>query len=147
METTLYRFPDPVVYFDSSPTPPTLFPYFDQETMTNDEDDYDMVFEDEVIYFGKDIKFKEGIKSVLVEAINRAGGVVLDQYSHQHVTIVVLKNRTSHECRMASKDKKLIASLWWVTNTLSRRYCCSPLSTLLDFPTPPGGLPGMENNV
>lgn len=148
METTLYCFPEPIVYFENNPNPPKLFPYFDQQTLeSSSDDDHNRVLEDEIIYFGKDVNFKEGFKPVLVDAIVRAGGAVLDQYSHQHTTIVISKYRSSHECRMASKDRKLIASPWWITNTLSRKYWCSPLCTLLDFPVPEGGLPGMENMV
>lgn len=148
METDLYQFPDPIVYYENSATVPKLYPYYDKNAFTTSpEDDYNRVFEDEVFYFGKDIQFKDDFRQILVDAIIKAGGVVLDQYNHQHVSIVILKHRSSLECKMAFKDKKLIASLWWVTNTLSRRYWCSPLATLLDYPTPPGGLPGMENNV
>lgn len=106
-----------------------------------------MVFEDEVIYFGHDLNIKEDFKNVLIEAIVRAGGTFAEQYSYQYVTIVILKDRGTRECRMAFKDTKLVASLWWLTNTLLRGYCNSPLCTLLDYPTPPGGLPGMNNNV
>lgn len=149
VETDLYQFPNPIVYYENSVDVAKLYPYYDKEAFASSspEDDYNMVFEDEVFYFGKDITFKEDFKQILTEAIVKAGGAVVDKYNHQHVTIVILKHRLTHECKMAYKDKKLIASLWWVTNTLSRRYWCSPLSTLLDYPTPPGGLPGMENCV
>ncbi|GAA5812958.1 hypothetical protein MFLAVUS_006420 [Mucor flavus] len=142
----LFRFPNPIVYYENNPTPAKLHPYHDTELISGGGD-HNLVLEDEVIYFGKDINIKEDFKIVLEEAIVRAGGTISEHYSHQEVTIVILKDRATAECRMASKDQKLIASLWWVTNTLSRGHYNSPLSTLLDYPTPPGGLPGMENNV
>lgn len=109
--------------------------------------DHNMVFEDEVLYFGQDLNIKEDFKNALIEAIMRAGGTVVEQYNYQKVTIVILKNRGTQEFRMVSKDTKLVASLWWLTNTLLRGYCNSPLCTLLDYPTPPGGLPGMSDFV
>lgn len=146
MDIELFCFPDPIVYYESNPTPAKLYPYYDKEQISS-AGDYNMVLEDEVIYFGNDINIKEDFKIILEDAIERAGGKIVDQYSHQLVTIVILKNRATPECRMVAKDQKLIASLWWLTNTLSRGYYNSPLSTLLDYPIPPGGLPGMENNV
>ncbi|KAG2234139.1 hypothetical protein INT48_002302 [Thamnidium elegans] len=146
ISTDLFCFPDPIVYYENNPTPAKIYPYHDKELISGGGD-HNMVFEDEIIYFGNDVNIKEDFKIVLEEAIVRAGGTISDQYSHQEVTIVILRDRATPECRMASKDQKLIASLWWVTNTLSRGHYNSPLSTLLDYPTPPGGLPGMENNV
>ena len=144
LETRLYQFPDPIVYYESNPNPPKIYAYYEKDALKK-EGDYDKVFEDEVLYFGKDINLQSDFRQILVDAVERAGGTVTNQYNHQNVTIVVLKYRSSHECRMAYKDSKLVASLWWVSNTLLRKYWCSPLSTLLDYPAPPGGLPGMED--
>lgn len=109
--------------------------------------EHNMVFENEIVYFGLDLNIKEDFKHALIEAIERAGGAFSDQYNHQDVTIVILKDRGTRECRMVSKDSKLVASLWWLTNTLMRGYCISPFCSLLDYPTPPGGLPGMGEFV
>lgn len=123
-----------------------MYPYHDSELISSGGE-HNLVFDDEVIYFGQDLNIKEDFKKVLIEAIVRSGGRVAEQYNYQEVTIVILKDRGTRDCRMASKDSKLVASLWWLTNTLSRGYCNSPLCTLLDYPTPPGGLPGMANKV
>lgn len=147
MDEDLYHLTEPVVYYQHNPTPAKLFQSFDKEALSNPNTDFNMVFEDHVIYFGQDVRFKEGFKDILVDAIVRAGGSVVDTYDYQLVTIVILKYRSTRECRMASKDQKLIASLWWLTNTLLRGYHTSSLSALLDYPSPPGKLPGMENIV
>jgi hypothetical protein len=148
MDVDLYLLIDPVVYYEHDPTPATLHPYNDKEALSStDNGDFNEIFEDHVIYLGQDIKMQEDLKNVLVDAIERAGGKIADQYDYQSVTIVILKHRSTRECRMASQDQKIIASLWWLTNTLLRGHHNSPLSTLLDYPIPPGGLPGMENVV
>ncbi|KAG1253320.1 hypothetical protein G6F68_011392 [Rhizopus microsporus] len=99
---------------------------------------------DQIIYFGTDIHIKDDFKSRLVQSIKRAGGTVSTEYNPQ-VTIVILKYRSTPEAIQAYEDHKWIASLWWLTNTLAREYMLSPLSTLLDYPLPPGGIPGMEH--
>ncbi|KAI7866570.1 BRCT domain-containing protein [Mucor mucedo] len=146
LDTKLYQYPDPIVFYETNPTPAKLYPYHDL-AMISSGGDHNRVFEDEVLYFGHDLNIKEDFKVALTEAIARAGGTVVDQYNYQKVTIVILKDRGTQEFRMVSKDAKLVASLWWLTNTLLRGYCNSPLCTLLDYPTPPGGMPEMNDCV
>jgi hypothetical protein len=147
MDESLYSVTEPIVYCEHNPNPSELFAYGDKDAFFSSDDEYNLVLENQVIYFGRDIQIKEDYKNALDRAIERAGGTVANIYNHQFVTIVILKYRSTRECLIASKDQKLIASLWWLTNTLFRGYQSSPLCTLLDYPIPPGGLPGMENLV
>ncbi|KAG1451573.1 hypothetical protein G6F46_009945 [Rhizopus delemar] len=139
LDSRAYQFPTPIVY---NPTkPPTLFSYPTLEHLTNN---IGQTLIDQIIYFGTEIHIKDDFKSRLVQSIKRAGGTVSTEYNPQ-VTIVILKYRSTPEAIQAFEDRKWIASLWWLTNTLAREYMLSPLSTLLDYPLPPGGIPGMEH--
>lgn len=41
----------------------------------------------------------------------------------------------------------MVATVWWVSNTLARGRFVPPTQTLLDYPTPRGGIPGMNEMV
>ncbi|CEG68348.1 hypothetical protein RMATCC62417_04630 [Rhizopus microsporus] len=139
IDITSYRFPTPTVYNPTSPA--TIHPYPNQDHLKDAADC--TVLANQVIYFGTDIHVKDNFKSRLIQYIKRAGGTVSTDYDTP-VTIVILKHRSTEEGIQAFKDNKTIASLWWLTNTLARGYVLSPLSTLLDYPAPQGGIPGMD---
>jgi hypothetical protein len=87
-----------------------------------------------------------GFFTKLAACIEQAGGRCIDRYDDS-VSIVVCKYRSSQDCIMALEDQNIVASFWWLTNTLARGHIETPLSRLLDYPIPKGGIPGMDDLV
>lgn len=98
------------------------------------------------IYFDSDITIKPESREQVATALQEAGAKVADTYGPE-VTVAIVKFRGSDTYLKASKDNKEVASLWWVYNTLARGRYESPLTTLVDYPSPNGGVPGMQNYV
>lgn len=78
--------------------------------------------------------------------LEKAGAKISNSYNDK-VTVVVCKYRDSPEYIRACRDGKIVATMWWVSNTLMRQRFESPTRRLLDYPMPRGGIPGMENVV
>lgn len=78
--------------------------------------------------------------------LEKAGAKISNSYNDK-VTVVVCKYRDSPEYIRACRDGKIVATMWWVSNTLMRQSFESPTRRLLDYPMPRGGIPGMENVV
>lgn len=78
--------------------------------------------------------------------LEKAGAKISNSYNDK-VTVVVVKYRDSPEYIRACRDGKIVATMWWVSNTLMRQRYESPTRRLLDYPVPRGGIPGMENVV
>ncbi|KAJ8658560.1 hypothetical protein O0I10_005600 [Lichtheimia ornata] len=76
--------------------------------------------------------------------LKKAGAEIASSYNDK-VTIVVVKYRDSPEYIQACRDGKMVASMWWVSNTLMRQRVEPPTRRLLDYPMPRGAIPGMEN--
>lgn len=154
LDYTPYRFPSPSVYYQLNPYPATIFTFpKDVDTLTStvpNNLEQTRPFENQVVYFGSELmhdQLKLPMIPVLTNYIKQAGGKVATQYDHHQVTVVILKYRSSLEYKQALKDKKYVASFWWISNTLARGYFCSPLDTLLDYPVPKTGIPMMEDCV
>ncbi|KAG0170496.1 hypothetical protein DFQ28_001810 [Apophysomyces sp. BC1034] len=97
-------------------------------------------------YLSPDLEVSREFQNNLEKLLIKVGATVSEQYDDD-VNIVVTKWRSSNIYLKACGEKKTVGSLWWVTNTLARRRFESPLRTLLDYPRPKGGIPGMENAV
>ena len=78
--------------------------------------------------------------------LEKAGAKISSSYNDK-VTVVVCKYRDGPDYIRACRDGKMVATMWWVSNTLMRQRVESPTRRLLDYPTPRGGIPGMENVV
>lgn len=149
-----YQFPSPSMYYQLNPYPATIFTYpKDVDTLVEtlpSTISESRSLENQVIYFGSDLMHdqrKLPMIPALTNYIREAGGEVATEYDHHLVTVVILKYRSSLQYKQALKDKKYVASFWWLSNTLARGYFCSPLDTLLDYPVPKAGIPMMDDCV
>ncbi|KAI8885449.1 hypothetical protein K501DRAFT_179934 [Backusella circina FSU 941] len=135
-----YQFPNPV--FSETAT---IFEYpsidvLDRLKLLNNK-----VLQDQVVYLGSDIDIATaGFIPKLAACIENAGGTLIDRYDDS-VSIVVCKYRSSQDCIKALEDQNIVVSFWWLTNTLARGHIETPLSRLLDYPIPKGGILGMDN--
>ncbi|KAI8388231.1 uncharacterized protein BYT42DRAFT_611301 [Radiomyces spectabilis] len=101
---------------------------------------------DRCFFFAADLKLKDELLPKIESCLIKAGATVESTFSDK-VNIVIAKYRSSPECIKACQEHKLVASLWWIFNTLARQRFELPTRTLLDYPQPKGGIPGMENMV
>ncbi|OBZ84470.1 BRCT-containing protein 1 [Choanephora cucurbitarum] len=154
LDYNMYRFPSPSIYYHQKPLPATLYPHpTDTTALSNFLPPHDKIaasLSDQVIYFGQDImadECKQAMIPFMIDRVQAAGGRFISGYNRHLVTIVILKYRSSSEYKQAIKDKKIIASFWWLSNTLMRGYYCSPLDSLLDYPVPKVGISDMKNCV
>ncbi|KAI8078007.1 BRCT domain-containing protein [Gilbertella persicaria] len=156
LDYNMYRFPIPSVYYPNKPFTATIHPYpTDIKTLSSILPSHQQLeetrpFLDETIYFGQDImtdERKTAIIPFIADYVKAGGGRVVSEYNHHLVTIVILKYRSSAEYRQAIKDSKVIASFWWLSNTLIRKYYCPPFDVLLDYPVPKMGIAEMKNCV
>ncbi|KAI8358399.1 hypothetical protein BD560DRAFT_196236 [Blakeslea trispora] len=154
LDYDMYRFPSPSIYYQQKSNTPTLYPHpTDTHALLQFIPAHGQLAPsllDQVIYFGQDImadKQKQVMISVMTDRIRAAGGRSVPEYNRHLVTTVILKYRSSSEYKQAIKDRKIIASFWWLSNTLARSYCCSPLDSLLDYPVPKVGISDMKNCV
>ncbi|KAI8139395.1 hypothetical protein BJV82DRAFT_627111 [Fennellomyces sp. T-0311] len=90
---------------------------------------------------------EDALKSWLEYLQNEAGATIANEYDKDRVTIVIALNRSTPTYIQASQDGKIVASKWWLTNTISRRARELPMTTLIDYPWPEGGIPGSESYV
>ncbi|KAI9274213.1 BRCT domain-containing protein [Sporodiniella umbellata] len=134
VDTRPYRFPEPWVQ-----TMATVYPYPSLDTLPTVDKD---VLRHQTIYFGQCVDLQHEFRSQLIQSVKRAGATVSVDYNGL-VTLVILKYR-SQEASRAWREQKTVASLWWLTNTLHRGQCLSPFRSLLDYPVPKAGIPGME---
>ncbi|CAO3629855.1 unnamed protein product [Cunninghamella blakesleeana] len=104
----------------------------------------DTYFQGHVIYIHPDIFIKSDIHNYLFDYLSKAGAETTNNLKDD-VTIAIMKDRSSQEYRKIYKSNIMIASVFWLTNTLYRECLLPPLSTIWDYPTPRGGIVGMEN--
>ncbi|KAI8983899.1 hypothetical protein BDB01DRAFT_120943 [Pilobolus umbonatus] len=135
-----YQLPFPTTFTPNS-LPATLYPYPNMEIPPPMNDS--AVLQDHVVFFASDIIMKKEYKKQLKNSIEKAGGRIAPRYTKE-ITIFIAKYRLNSGIAKAFKDGKIIGNLWWLSNTLNRGYLRSPLSTLLDYPIPDGGIPGMQ---
>ncbi|KAI7859941.1 hypothetical protein BDC45DRAFT_530397 [Circinella umbellata] len=86
------------------------------------------------------LKNIEKVYNEIIDHLQKAGATVCDNYS-QNVTIAVAESRSSYLYLQAFRDGKVVASYRWLTNTILRIKNISPLSTVIDYPYPKGGIP------
>ena len=77
----------------------------------------------------------------------KAGAKIVKEYNKDQVTIAVVKNRSTSTYIKASRDGKMVASKWWLTNTIMRKQKQIPTATLVDYPMPKGGIPSADKVV
>jgi hypothetical protein len=102
------------------------------------------------IYIHPDTGLSETLLSCLKECVAAAGASILEEhvaYSKECVDIYIGRWRQGEENKLASKDGKIVGSLWWLTNTLARNCVASPTRTLLDYPMPKSGIREMHHMV
>lgn len=102
------------------------------------------------IYINPDTGLSESLLSSLKECVAAAGASILEDhetYSKETVDIYIGRWRQSEEYKQASKDGKIVGSVWWLTNTLARNRVASPTATLLDYPMPKSGIKDMHQMV
>lgn len=98
-------------------------------------------------YFDPELGIEEEMQTDLANALEDAGATIVKEYEPEQVDVVVTKYRSTKAYIRACQDSKTVGTVWWVTNTLARQRFESPMRTLLDYPVPSGGIPGMENLV
>ncbi|KAI8099113.1 BRCT domain-containing protein [Halteromyces radiatus] len=108
------------------------------------------LFEGDSIYLHSDIGISPEFRTCLVQQLEKAGATIKQDYdelddSQGSAAIAIFKHRNSDLFMQACKEGKTVASMMWLTNSLRRGRIESPLRTLWDFPSPRGGIPGMEN--
>ncbi|KAI9273099.1 hypothetical protein BDA99DRAFT_500034 [Phascolomyces articulosus] len=98
--------------------------------------------EGECLYVEPDLMEKETdvLTSWMDYLEKKAGATFVKEYSKEQVTIVVVKHRSTPIYRRASIDNKIVASKWWLTNTIMRKEKYMPILTLVDYPMPSGGI-------
>ncbi|KAI7853964.1 hypothetical protein BDC45DRAFT_569512 [Circinella umbellata] len=77
----------------------------------------------------------------------KAGAEIVKEYNKDKVTIAVVKHRSTPTYVEASRDGKMVASKWWLTNTIMRKQKQLPTATLVDYPMPKGGIPGADKVI
>ncbi|KAF7726703.1 hypothetical protein EC973_008477 [Apophysomyces ossiformis] len=106
----------------------------------------DSFLNNRTFYLSSDLEISKEFQTSLEKLLVKAGATVSEEYN-ENTDIVITKWRSSSIYLKACKDQKVVASLWWASNTLWRRRFELPTRTLLDYPRPKGGIPGMENAV
>ncbi|KAI8580609.1 hypothetical protein K450DRAFT_236426 [Umbelopsis ramanniana AG] len=102
------------------------------------------------IYIHPDTGLSETLLSSLKECVAAAGASILEEhiaYSKEIVDIYIGRWRQGEDYKQASKDGKIVGSVWWLTNTLARNCVAPPTGTLLDYPMPKSGIKDMHHMV
>ncbi|KAI8337673.1 hypothetical protein BC941DRAFT_470561 [Chlamydoabsidia padenii] len=107
-------------------------------------------FEGNLIYIHNDVGLPPEFRTCLTQQLEKAGAIVTNREKDttgKDSVIYIFRHRDSELFMEKCKQGKMVASLAWLTNTLRRGYVESPLRSIWDFPSPKGGIPGMENMV
>jgi hypothetical protein len=102
------------------------------------------------IYLHPDTALSESLLSSLKECVIASGATILDEsigYSNEGVDVYIGRWRSGEDYKQASKDGKIVGSVWWLSNTLSRNRIEPPTRTLLDYPSPRSGVKEMHHMV
>ncbi|KAI9494375.1 hypothetical protein BDB00DRAFT_974414 [Zychaea mexicana] len=98
----------------------------------------------ECLYVEPDLIPEVELLDSWLDYLKKAGATIASEYNKDQVTTVVVKDRSTPVYKQASKDGKVVASTWWLTNTIMRGEKHAPTSTLVDYPMPRGGIPGSQ---
>ena len=94
----------------------------------------------EVIWIEPKLLPDDTVFSVWEKHLKCAGATIAKEYDGKTVTIAIVQNRSTAAYIRASRDAKLVGSLWWLTNTMLRQKFVAPFKTLIDYPVPKGRL-------
>ncbi|KAI4717523.1 hypothetical protein E4T48_06320 [Aureobasidium sp. EXF-10727] len=102
-----------------------------------------VVFKDIKVLFSKDLNINDHLAKTLRHLVSQAGGsltTIVDECD-----IYIGHYRDGMDYIAASQNQKIVGNLAWFYNVINRNKWTNPLSKLLHYPVPRGGIPGFQD--
>lgn len=153
-----YRFPDPEILRSISSGPVKIRPPHDIEGATSaiagkvptyhpptspSQSRKELnVFKGRKILFSRDLNINQHLAKTLQSIVEKAGGAMTT--SVQDCDIYIGHYRDGMDYIAASQAEKEVANLAWFYNVINRNRWTNPLTKLLHYPVPRGGIKGFQ---
>jgi hypothetical protein len=101
------------------------------------------VFKEKKVLFSKDLNINDHLAKTLRHLVSQAGGSLTTNV--EECDVYIGHYRDGMDYVAASRAEKTVGNLSWFYNVINRNKWTNPLSKLLHYPVPRGGIPGFQD--
>jgi hypothetical protein len=102
-----------------------------------------VVFKEKKVLFSRDLNINDHLAKTLRHLVSQAGGSLTTNV--EECDVYIGHYRDGMDYVAASRAEKTVGNLSWFYNVINRNKWTNPLSKLLHYPVPRGGIPGFQD--